>query len=58
MRQLNKSSSETVAKGKPARDAKRKQDKGWCENTFSNKQLKGVNTKTMIRDKKRKPCSQ
>ena len=57
MRQLNKSSSEKVAKGKPARDEKRKKIKDGAENTFSNKQLKGVNTKTMIRDKKGNPLA-
>ena len=45
-------SSKKVTEGKPARDAKRKKIKDGAENTFSNKPLKGVNTKTMIRDKK------
>ena len=57
MRQLNKSSSEKVAKGKPARDEKRKKIKDGAENTFSNKPLKGVNTKTMVRDKKGNPVA-
>ena len=49
--------SKTLEKGKPARDAKRKQAKDGAINTFSNKQLKGVNTKTMIRGKKGNPVA-
>ena len=49
--------SKTVEKGKPARDAKRKQAKDGAINTFSDKPLKGVNTKTMIRDKKGNPLA-
>jgi len=49
--------SKTLEKGKPARDAKRKQAKDGAINTFSNKPLKGVNTKTMVRDKKGSPLA-
>ena len=49
--------SKTVEKGKPARDAKRKQAKDGAINTYSDKPLKGVNTKTMIRDKKGNPLA-
>ncbi len=49
--------SKTLEKGKPARDAKRKQAKDGAINTFSNKPLKGVNTKTMVRDKKGSPIA-
>ena len=49
--------SKTLEKGKPARDAKRKQAKDGAINTFSDKPLKGVNTKTMVRDKKGNPVA-
>ena len=49
--------SKTLEKGKPARDAKRKQAKDGAINTFSNKPLKGVNTKTMVRGKKGNPVA-